>query len=217
MMAPILPLTPHRREEFTHPWEDGMAEPGKERDERSGSEQSMADVVNRNIEALLERRQTEERNKGFQERIADAITGFTGSMPFVYIHLVLFGLWIAINLSWLPFIPPLDPTFVVLAMVASVEAIFLSTFVLISQNRMQALADRRAELNLHIDLLAEHEVTRIIALLSAIGETLGVEESRNPELEELAKDVHPEKVLDRMDRVEQEVEKEEEKEKEERE
>lgn len=168
------------------------------------SSHGMAEVVNRNIEALLERRQTEEQTKTGQDRLADAITSFTGSMPFVYLHLALFGLWIAINLGWLPFIEPFDPSFVILAMAASVEAIFLSTFVLISQNRMQASADRRAELNLHIDLLAEHEVTRIITLLTAIGQRLGVEESHDPELEELSKDVRPEKVLERIDEVEQE-------------
>ncbi|WP_224984877.1 hypothetical protein [Geomonas agri] len=59
-------------------------------------------------------------------------------------------------------------------------------------------------MNLHIDLLAEHEVTRVIALLTAIGAKLGVEESKNPELEELTRDVQPEKVLDTMDQVEQE-------------
>jgi uncharacterized membrane protein len=172
--------------------------------EKSDSEPTMASVVNRNITALLDRRQAEERSKGPQERIADAITAFTGSMTFVYIHLFLFGIWILINIRWLPFMNPFDPSLVILAMVASVEAIFLSTFVLISQNRMQASADRRAELNLHIDLLAEHEVTRIITLLTAIGEKLGVEESRDPELEELTQDVKPEKVLDTMDQVEQE-------------
>ena len=164
----------------------------------------MAGVVTRNIEALLERRQAEERKKGFEERLADSITAFTGSMTFVYIHLVLVGLWILINEGLFPFLKPFDPTYVVLASAASVEAIFLSTFVLISQNRMQALADRRAELNLHISLLAEHEVTRIITLLTAVGEKMGVEESKNPELEELSKDVRPEKVLDKMDQLEQE-------------
>jgi uncharacterized membrane protein len=176
----------------------------KKKEPQSEADQGMAAVVNRNIAALLEIRKAEERTKGVQERVADAITTFTGSMPFVYIHLLLFGGWIAINLEWLPIMRPFDPTFVILAMAASVEAIFLSTFVLISQNRMQAAADRRAELNLHIDLLAEHEVTRIISLLTAVGERLGVEESSNPELEELARDVQPEKVLDRMNEVEQE-------------
>lgn len=167
-------------------------------------ESTMAAVVDRNIEALLARRHAEEKSKGIEERIADGITRFTGSMRFVYIHLGLFGGWIVVNLGWFPLIRPFDPTFVVLAMAASVEAIFLSTFVLISQNRMQAVADRRDDLNLHISLLAEHEVTRVITLMTAVGKKLGVEESRNPELEELARDVAPEKVLDRLTEVEQE-------------
>lgn len=171
------------------------------REERQ-SETSMAGVVDRNIAALLARKQAGERAKNLQDRLADSITRFTGSMRFVYIHLVIFGFWIVINLGWLPIVPKFDPSFVILAMVASVEAIFLSTFVLISQNRMQALADQRAELSLHISLLAEHEVTRIIKLVVAIGDHMGIEESQNPELEELTKDVAPEQVLDRMDEVE---------------
>jgi uncharacterized membrane protein len=177
----------------------------EKRDYATEASRGMAAVVNRNIAALLERRQAEEQAKSREDRIADAITGFTGSMPFVYLHLVIFGLWIVINLGWIPGIKAFDPSFVLLAMAASVEAIFLSTFVLISQNRMQSAADRRADLNLHIDLLAEHEVTRMITLLTAIGERLGVEESHDPELEELGKDVKPERVLDRIDEVEQEV------------
>jgi uncharacterized membrane protein len=102
------------------------------------SDQAMAGVVERNIRALREHRQEQEKARRLQDRSADAITRFTGSMKFVYLHVAIFGLWIVINLGWLPF-PPFDETFVVLAMVASVEAIFLSTFVLISQNRMAAL------------------------------------------------------------------------------
>jgi uncharacterized membrane protein len=158
----------------------------------------MAGVVERNIEALVARRAREERTKGLQDRLADAITRFTGSMRFVYLHLVIFGLWIVINLGWLP-LRPFDPSFVVLAMVASVEAIFLSTFVLISQNRMAAQADRRAELDLQVSLLSEHEVTRLLGLVTSIAHHLGIEEARNPELAELARDVAPEKVLDRME------------------
>ena len=158
----------------------------------------MAGVVDRNIAALLSRRQEEEKRKPLQERIADSITRFTGSMQFVYIHVAAFSTWIAVNLGVIPHVAPFDPTLVVLAMVASVEAIFLSTFVLISQNKMQALADQRAELSLHISLLAEHEITRLLKLSAAIAERLGLEESQNPELDELVKDVAPEKGLDRM-------------------
>ena len=92
----------------------------------------MADVVERNIQALLSRRNQEEKTKGVQDRIADAISRFAGSMTFVYIHLIGFAVWIIVNLGWTP-LPTFDPTFVVLAMFASVEAIFLSTFVLITQ------------------------------------------------------------------------------------
>ncbi|WP_051181444.1 DUF1003 domain-containing protein [Thermithiobacillus tepidarius DSM 3134] len=172
----------------------------------ASAQSELADVVERNISTLLARRRAEERRKGMQERIADAITRFTGSMRFVYIHLVVYGLWIAINLGWLPFIPKFDASFVKLAMVASVEAIFLSTFVLISQNRMAALADKRADLDLQISLLAEHEITRLIQLVTAMAERMGVEESKNPELDELAQDVAPEAVLDKMDETRQRFE-----------
>jgi len=94
------------------------------------------------------RRDRENVTATLEVRVADAITGFTGSMRFVYLHLVLFGLWILVNLGLVPGAPEFDPSFVILAMVASVEAIFLSTFILISQNRMAAAADKRADLDL---------------------------------------------------------------------
>jgi uncharacterized membrane protein len=159
----------------------------------------LAPVVERNIRALLTRRSEEQARRSMQGKMADGITRFTGSMTFVYLHLVLFGLWIVINLGWLPILPQFDPTFVVLAMFASVEAIFLSTFVLITQNRMAALADKRADLDVQISLLSEHEITRLITLVTAIADRLDVEQARDPELPELAKDVHPEKVLDEME------------------
>src|SRR5205085_1233711 len=150
------------------------------------------------IRTLLERRRAEDRHRSRELKLADGITRFTGSMRFVYIHLVLFGGWIVVNLPWVPW-PKFDPTFVILAMGASVEAIFLSTFVLISQNRMQEQADKRADLDLQISLLAEHEITRLITLVKAMAEKLEVEASQNPEVHELQQDVSPEKVLDALE------------------
>ena len=158
----------------------------------------MAGVVERNIQALLERRQVEEGQRSRQQRVADAITRFTGSMLFVYIHLGIFGAWIVANLPGVP-LPKFDPSYVVLAMWASVEAIFLSTFVLISQNRQAARAEQRADLGLQVSLLAEHEVTRLITLVRAMAERQGLEEARHEELPELERDVAPEKVLDAME------------------
>jgi uncharacterized membrane protein len=159
----------------------------------------LSTVLARNIHSLQERRQREEAQASVQEKIADAITRFTGSMPFVYIHLAAFGFWIVANLGWVPGVPRWDESFVVLAMIASVEAIFLSTFVLISQNRMQAAADKRADLDLQISLLAEHEVTKLAALVSEIGKRLGVETEVDDELREIKRDVAPEAVLDEID------------------
>src|ERR671920_1198785 len=161
--------------------------------------------VERNIQALLDRRKQEEKKKNWQDRMADLITRFTGSMRFVYIHLILFGSWIAVNLGWIPGIPRFDPSFVVLAMVASVEAIFLSTFVLISQNRMSALAEQRADLDLQVSLLAEHEITRLITLVTAMAERMGVDQAHDPELSELSQDVRPEKAMETMEAQERSV------------
>ena len=103
------------------------------------------------------------------------------------------------HLGVVPGVPKFDPSFVILAMVASVEAIFLSTFILITQNRMSAAADKRAELDLQISLLAEHEVTKLAALLSAIADRLGVETDVDAEVDELKQDVAPEAVLDEIE------------------
>src|ERR671913_1646909 len=130
--------------------------------------EGLSSALRRNIEALEERRRQEAAAAPMEARVAEAITRFTGSMRFVYVHLALYGAWILVNLGAMPGVPRFDPSFVVLAMVASVEAIFLSTFVLISQNRMAAAADKRADLDLHVSLLTEHELTRAIRLLDAI-------------------------------------------------
>ena len=135
---------------------------------------SLNRTLTRNIEALQERRRADSDTASMQDKLADAITRFTGSLSFVYLHLFLFGFWILANIGGIPGVPAWDESFVILAMVASVEAIFLSTFVLITQNRMAALAEKRAELDLQISLLAEHEVTKVVAMVAAIADHLGI-------------------------------------------
>ena len=163
-------------------------------------------VLERNIDVLREKRQQEESRAGLQDRLAEAITRFSGSMVFVYLHLVLVGSWTFVNAGLIPGISPFDPTFVILATVASVEAIFLSTFVLISQNRAAAAADRRAELDLQTNLLSEHEITRLLSLTRAIAQRLGVDEAHDPSLNELEEHVAPEKVLEKLAEKENETE-----------
>jgi uncharacterized membrane protein len=162
----------------------------------------LSPVLERNIRALQLRREREEKGATAEERIAEAITRFTGSMRFVYLHLAFFGFWIVANLGWLPGVPSWDPSFVVLAMMASVEAIFLSTFVLISQNRMAAAADKRADLDLQVSLLAEHEITRLVTLVSGIAARMGVRTEADADLDEITQDVAPEAVLDEIEAAE---------------
>jgi uncharacterized membrane protein len=158
----------------------------------------LSSSLRRNIEAMQERRRQEAASSTSQARLAAAITAFTGSMPFVYLHLALYGAWIAINVGLVPGLRAFDPSFVILAMAASVEAIFLSTFVLISQNRSAAQADKRADLDLQISLLTEHELTTLTSLVTAIAERLDLP-LNDPELEEVKKDIAPEAVLDEID------------------
>jgi uncharacterized membrane protein len=159
----------------------------------------LGSVLERNIEALQHRRAREAATTGFEQRLAEAITRFAGSMRFVYLHLAVLCGWILANLGVVPGIPEFDPSFIILAMVASVEAIFLSTFVLITQNRMATQADKRDELDLQISLLAEHEVTKLVAMVSAIADRLGVETDVDQEVPELKQDVAPDLVLDEIE------------------
>jgi uncharacterized membrane protein len=158
----------------------------------------MSGTLKENIATLAERERAEQLSAPLTDRIARRITRFTGSMTFAVIHLIVYGLWIAINIGWVPGAPRFDPTLVILAMEASVEAIFLSTFVLITQNRMAAAAERRAALDLHVDLLAEHELTKLAGLVRRIAERLDVPID-DPELRDIDKDVEPTQVLDALD------------------
>jgi uncharacterized membrane protein len=163
---------------------------------------SLNSALRRNIDALRRRREQEQASANAEERVARAITRFSGSMRFVYLHGLVYAAWIVANLGWIPGVEPWDPTFVVLAMIASVEAIFLSTFILITQNRMAAAADRRAELDMQIGLLSEAEITKLVQLVTEIAERMDVPAARQPELEEMKKQVAPEDVLDAIEESE---------------
>jgi uncharacterized membrane protein len=164
----------------------------------------LARVMGRNIEALLARRKEQERVLGVQDRVVDAVAHFLGSLWSLYLHLLVYGGWVAINAGWIP-LPRFDPSFLGLGTTAAVEAIFLSTLVLITQNRMSAEAEARADLDLQTNLLAEHEATRVLRLVAAIAERMGIEEAQDPEIRELEQDVEPEQVLDHMETLQQDA------------
>jgi len=114
------------------------------------------------------------------ERIGDAIGSFAGSMLFVVIHVVLIIGWFLVNTRVIPLVPVFDPyPFILLSMTVSIEAVILSTFVLMRQNREGKRAEHRQHLTLQIDLLAEQEATKTLQLLQRICKRLGMEESGN--------------------------------------
>ena len=163
----------------------------------------LARVIEQNIHTIVHSRQLAANQRNPEEQLADAITDFSGRMYFVYFHVAWFAIWILINLGFFG-IKPFDPyPFGLLTMIVSLEAIFLSTFVLISQNRLSAEADRRADLDLQIGLLAEHELTRVLKMLDQIQDKMGIENDSDRELQDLEKNVHPEDVLAEIDRVQQ--------------
>ena len=159
----------------------------------------VSQVLERNIDALVRRSRREEEQRRLPDRIAHLVTRFASSLPFVGIHAVTVLGWIVVNAGWTP-LEPFDPTFVLLATIASVEAIFLTSFVLMTQQRMQREADRRADLDLQISLLTEHELTRLIQMTSAITARLGLDTPADSELEEIERDIVPEQILDALER-----------------
>ncbi|MFL6721913.1 MAG: DUF1003 domain-containing protein [Sphingomonas sp.] len=165
---------------------------------------SLNSSLRRNIETLRRRREQEESHAAANERVAAAVTRFAGSMRFVYLHVALYGSWIVANLGWIPGVRAWDPSFVILAMIASVEAIFLSTFILITQNRMALAAERRAELDVQISLLAEAEITKLVELVSDIAERMNVPAAEHQEIEEMKQRVAPEAVLDAIEEAQAE-------------
>jgi uncharacterized membrane protein len=163
------------------------------------SDISLDAILERNIQALMERRREEKAAITRHQGVAMAIGGFIGSFGFIYAHLLLFGGWVLANTVGLPGVPMFDPELVLVATFAAIEAIFLTTLVLINQNRMAAVVERRAELDLQISLLTEHEVTRMLHLVSAMAERLKVRSDVDEEIEELKHDVEAADVLDKIE------------------
>ena len=153
-----------------------------------------ANVLRKNIRAIADLEQRALHQRSAADRLSDAITRATGSGPFVLFHIIGFSVWILLNVRILPGLEPFDPfPFSFLTLVVSLEAIFLSVFVLMSQNRMTRQAEKRAHLDLQVDMLAEQELTAILRMVQGLCEKQGVEVlARDDRVEELVKetDVH---------------------------
>jgi len=164
---------------------------------------ALSQVIEKNIRTIIYLRLKAAGERSLQDRIADAITSVSGRMVFVYVHIVWFGVWILLNTGRFG-MRPFDPfPYGLLTMVVSLEAIFLSTFVLISQNRLSEETEHRADLDLHIGLLTEHELTRVLQMLDAIQDKMGIVDHQNSELADLEMETKPEDVLAEIARLHQ--------------
>jgi uncharacterized membrane protein len=166
--------------------------------DRQRQGEASTDPVEQSIETILRLENTELRRRSWSDVLADCIAGFTGSISFVILHLLWFGFWSAWNTGILTSARPFDPyPFQLLAMIVSLEGVLLVTFVLIKQNRMTHLSDRRAHLDLQINLLAEREATHVLRLLRRVAHRLQVPEDL-PE-EKLTEDTRVEGLIETLD------------------
>ena len=155
------------------------------------------ELTAQNVETIVRLEEAAKAKRTRGDRIADAITRFCGSTSFVWAHVLWFGGWMVANM-W-PGVHHFDPfPFPFLTLVVSFEAFFLSTFILISENRQALLSERRNHLDLQINLLAEQENTKMIDLLVRIAERVGVH-THDPEVSALKKATHPDALIEQID------------------
>jgi uncharacterized membrane protein len=155
-------------------------------------------AIAQNIQAIVKLEESFLANRSAAERVADAIANFAGSLKFVTIHVIVYGVWIVINLGVFSWMRRFDPfPFLLLSVLVSLEAIFLSTFVLIKQNRMSKRAEQRAHLDLQINLLAEREMTAALQMLQRIATRLGVR-AHEEKIEELVEETSVETLFSEL-------------------
>jgi len=150
-----------------------------------------------NVEAIAKLERAALLERTLAERISDKITGFIGSMPFVILHILLFIFWAVINLNLIHGIAAFDPfPFGILTLIVSAEGVFITIFILIGQNRMSRQSDRRAHLDLQVNILSEQEMTMMLRMQKQLCQHLGVNsEIVEEEAEELMKETDVEDLV----------------------
>jgi uncharacterized membrane protein len=159
----------------------------------------VGDLTRENVQAMRKLEQLAVTRRNVADRIAEFVAQFCGSITFVWIHSALFALWIGWNV--LPKLPHFDPyPFTFLTLCVSLEAIFLSAFILISQNYEMRISERRNQLDLQINLLAEQENTKMLQMLDRIARKLDVSQEDDPEVRVLEQATRPDKLADQIEK-----------------
>lgn len=168
-------------------------------------EQLASEIARRNVQTVRELEALAVADPGVTDRAASFVAGFCGSIWFVVAHLVLFGSWIVFNS--VPGLPHFDPfPFTLLTMIGSLESIFLASFILIAQNYSMRLSERRSQLDLQVNLLAEQEATKTLQLLEEIARHVGASKAHDPEVAALAEATRLHTLAQEIDRTHEEEE-----------
>lgn len=156
------------------------------------------DVTRQNVQAMRQLEEAAMAKRTGADRVAAAIARFCGHMTFVWIHAALFASWVAYNT--LPWFQAFDPyPFTFLTMLVSLEAIFLSTFILISQNYEMRITERRNQLDLQINLLAEQENTKMLQILERIAKKVGANVADDPQVRALEEATRPQALVEQIE------------------
>jgi uncharacterized membrane protein len=148
-------------------------------------------MVRKNITSITQLEQEFAQDRSLLDRVSDSISTFAGSLPFILAHVIIFAAWIVLN-TWILGPYAFDPyPYIFMNFVLAVEAVFLGTFVLMSQNRQSRLDEQRARLNMQIGLISEQETTKTLQMLQRICERLGLEEvGKDKELQQMIETTH---------------------------
>jgi uncharacterized membrane protein len=164
------------------------------------TQKEAAGTLQKNIDTIMALEKESVERLSAVEHIADKVTNWAGSTPFIIAHIIWFGIWIVINSGLIPGINPFDPfPFSFLTLVVSLEAIFLTLLVLMSQNRMTKEADKRAHLDLQINMLDEQETTLILRMVQKITRHLGLDEELDESLKDLCEETDVVRVAKTLD------------------
>lgn len=163
-----------------------------------------SEITRRNVRTVRDLEQLATASPGFADRAASFVARFCGSIHFVWIHGVLVAGWIVVNsVRGLPHFDPYPYT--LLTMWGSLEALFLASFILIAQNYAMRVSERRAQLDLQVNLLAEQENTKTLQLLEAIASAVGAARGGDPEVAALAEATRLDSLAQQIDETQKQV------------
>lgn len=178
---------------------------GREPRRRPAAPRTVEELTEQNVAAIHRLESAAQSHSNWMNLVADRVAGFAGSSLFLGLHVVWFGLWIVFNAY--PGVAHFDPfPFTFLTLVVSLEAIFLSAFILMSQKRAAFVSERRNQLDLQINLLTEQENTRMLKVLGAIAKKLDVTIADDPSSEVLEQATRPDKLVEQIERAQAESE-----------